>query len=62
VVKFGEIKLIVEMELIRRTPGGDELSREMTEILALVIYDEYELFPTNPDRDRFSQRGPHAYD
>lgn len=49
-VPFSEIKLIVEMELIRRTPGGNELSREMTELLALVVYDEYELFPTNPDK------------
>jgi hypothetical protein len=47
VVPFSEIKLIVEMELIRRTPGGDELSRAMTELLALVVYDEYELFPVN---------------
>ena len=51
-VPFSEIKLIVEMELIRRTAGGNELSREMTEIVALVVFDDYELFPS---RDHFKR-------
>lgn len=55
-VLFSEIKLIVEMELIRRTEGGDELSREMTELLALVVFDEYELFPaTSRHRNRIRE-------
>jgi hypothetical protein len=52
VVLYSEIKLIVEMELIRRTPGGDELSRDMTEIIALVVFDDYELFPSRDDLKR----------
>jgi hypothetical protein len=52
VVAFSEIKLIVEMELIRRTPGGHELSRELTEIIALVVFDDYKLFPS---RDNFER-------
>jgi hypothetical protein len=54
-VPFSEIKLIVEMELVRRTPGGNELSREMTEIIALVVFDDYDLFPTDPDRNRIRE-------
>ena len=54
--EFGQIKLIVEMELIRRTPGGDELSREMTELLALVVFDEYELFPSCSKEGRKAMR------
>jgi hypothetical protein len=52
VVPFSEIKLIVEMELIRRTAGGNELSREMTELLALVVFDDYELFPARDHSQR----------
>ncbi len=51
-VQYSQIKRIVEMELIRRTPGGDALSAEMTELLALFVFDDYALFPA---RDPFER-------
>jgi hypothetical protein len=39
---------IVEIAELRATPGGRELSAEMVLILALVVYDGYELFPGPP--------------
>jgi hypothetical protein len=39
---------VVEIAELRATPGGRELSAEMLLILALVVFDNYELFPPPP--------------
>lgn len=40
----------VDVAMLRATPGGRELSNEMLPLLALVVYDDYELFPSPPKR------------
>jgi hypothetical protein len=48
VVRYSEILPIVNIAFVRQT-AGTELSQEMAELLALVIFDDYELFPTKPE-------------
>jgi hypothetical protein len=49
-VRYSEILPIVNIAFVRSTPGGRELSQEMAELLALVIFDDYELFPTKSEQ------------
>jgi len=35
----------VDIAFLRATPGGRDLSSEMVLMLALVVYNDYELFP-----------------
>jgi hypothetical protein len=36
----------VDVAFLRATPGGSDLSSEMLLMLALVVYNDYGLFPT----------------
>jgi hypothetical protein len=35
----------VDIAFLKATPGGRDLSHEMLLMLALVVYNDYELFP-----------------
>lgn len=47
-----------ELSFLRATPGGRDLSAEMLELLTLLIFDDYELFPTPAPRRRQLRRDP----
>ena len=46
VVEFHQIPLIADAAFLRaHTYGGEKLSQELSEILALIIFYDYALFP-----------------
>ena len=46
--RFSDLFLITGIAWIRSTPGGKELSPEMAELLALIVFEDFELFPCRP--------------
>jgi hypothetical protein len=49
---YGLFSAIVDRAFIRSSPGGRELSHEMLTILAVVAYEDYELFPARKEAKR----------
>lgn len=52
-VYLTDIQRIVDIALVRAMPGGKELTQEMAEIIAVILFSErnpeiYELFPCGP--------------
>jgi hypothetical protein len=45
VTEYSQIDSIVNTTLVRHTKGGTKLSPEMIRLLALVMFEGYELFP-----------------
>jgi hypothetical protein len=43
--RFSDIAMIVGEAFVRASTGGKDLSPEMTQLMALVMFDGYELFP-----------------
>lgn len=48
-VEFREIERVVDGAIKRSIPGGERLSPKMADLLGLVIFQGYKLFPGNPD-------------
>jgi hypothetical protein len=46
--RFSEIAPVVDIAFVRALTGGKTLSPEMTLLMALVMFDGYELFPAHP--------------
>jgi hypothetical protein len=54
-VSLTRIRAIVDIVWIRNTEGGEQLSPEMTLLMALVIYDDFLLFPSREAREDLSR-------
>ena len=51
-VEFRQIERIVYITLVRNTPGGTKLSPEMTRLLALVMFEGYEIGGRSDERNQ----------
>jgi hypothetical protein len=48
VLRYIELVALIDMAAIRASTNGPKPSPEMTLLLALVMFDGYELFPAHP--------------
>jgi hypothetical protein len=46
----------VDVALIRHSPRGGDLSEELVLLLALILFDDYMLFPSDAERDARTPR------
>jgi hypothetical protein len=51
---FAQLLAAAHIAELRNTPGGRELSPELIMLLALVVFDEYLLFPSEQERQAFN--------